>query len=90
MRFLHIRNRHGDDQNYEVTTKGGITVAYEVVNNGDEVHMATAKCSIRDNYCRKTGRTIAEGRFNAGKITVVALAQANTSPIEHILLALGD
>lgn len=85
MRFLHIRK---ENDIREMSIKGGITVAYEV--DDDTVEIATARCSDRDNYCRKTGRSIAEGRFRAGKTRTLALAQAGVTPIEVILRNVGD
>jgi hypothetical protein len=74
-KFVHFRNYRGEgavipelDGQY-VCTKGGTTVAFKEhkTEEGLRLEYATAHCSIRDNYCRKTGRAIAEGRLNAGK-----------------------
>jgi hypothetical protein len=83
IRFLHIRNLHNEnngDDSY-ISCKGGTTVAYEV--DDDTIRFAVAKCSIRDNYCRKTGRAIATGRLNTGKDQTIV--HMTGTPIEAIL-----
>lgn len=57
MKFLHLRKR----VNGNIKPNGGKTVAYEVT--GNIVTYATAKCSKRDHYCKRTGRDIATGRW---------------------------
>ena len=86
MRFLHLRKR----KNGTVHAKGGVTVAYEVV--GNLVTFATAKCSKRDSYCRKTGRSIAQGRWvaqfvngNNERHSGVIVLTAGKKPIEGIV-----
>lgn len=71
-KFAHFRNfnESGDVFGNVIEVKGGVTVAYEETEdrNGNEiVTYAVAHCSPRDNFCRKTGRVIAEGRLKAGK-----------------------
>lgn len=79
IRFLHIRRMAGSA--HGPLGKGGMTVAYEV--DDDTIRFAVAKCSQRDNYCRKTGRAIATGRLNANKDhTIVHMIG---TPIEAIL-----
>lgn len=87
VRFLHIRNLHNEnngDDSY-ISCKGGTTIAYEM--EGTFVRFSTAKCSERDNYCRKTGRTIATGRLNAGKHSLVPFL--DNKPIDAILREIG-
>lgn len=59
--FRHIRNINDDGT---VSNRGGATVAYQEVKPG-LIRVAMALCSNRDNFCRKTGRTIAGGRMNS-------------------------
>lgn len=59
MKWLHIRNR---DKTGKLMPKGGKTVAYDV--DQDIVFFAVAKCSRKDHYCRRTGRSISQGRFD--------------------------
>jgi hypothetical protein len=61
MRWLHIRRR---DKQGNLTPKGGMTVAYDLEEG--IVFFAVAKCSKKDHYCRKTGRSISQGRFDKG------------------------
>lgn len=54
--FIHIRPK-----NVQTNCKGGTTVA--VVGDEDNGYsFGVAKCSIRDNYCKATGRVLATGR----------------------------
>lgn len=82
-KFVHFRNYRGEgavipelDGQY-VCTKGGTTVAFKEhkTEEGIVLEYAVAHCSIRDNYCRKTGRAIAEGRLNAGKGHKIAMGE---------------
>lgn len=77
IRFLHIREQF----NGALLGKGGTTVAYE--EDVGTIRFAVAKCSPRDNYCRKTGRAIAIGRLNANKDRTIV--HADGKPIEAIL-----
>lgn len=84
IRFLHIRktiNPQPDMLKDIIQCKGGMTVAYEV--DDDTIRFAVAKCSIRDNYCRKTGRSIALGRLNASKDQTIV--HMTGTPIEAII-----
>lgn len=89
MRYLHIRKR----TNGAIKAKGGVTVAYEV--NGNIVMYATAKCSKKDSYCKRTGRDIATGRFlrsfrggTVDKHAKVVIVGASGKPIETIIHSL--
>jgi hypothetical protein len=86
MKYIHLRKR----ANGIIKAKGGTTVAYEV--NGSLVTFATAKCSKRDSYCKRTGRDIATGRwlraFKAGldeRHSRVIVLGAGESPISAIV-----
>lgn len=64
-----IQYRHYRDYTHP-SNKGGITVAFirEKSEDGDEnndtIRYAVAWCSPKDNFCRKTGRELAEQRLN--------------------------
>lgn len=66
VKFIHLRNFNADGS---VATRGGITIAYreERDDNGPVARYAAAYCSERDNYCRSTGRAIAQGRLDSKK-----------------------
>lgn len=66
-KFLHLRNLKASS---EPETKGGVTFAYKVHDNGD-VEVAIAKCHNKDNFCRRIGRLISEGRFNKGHTEIL-------------------
>jgi hypothetical protein len=42
--------------------KGGKTICYREEDDGT-IYYTVAKCSNRDNFCRRTGRLISRGRF---------------------------
>jgi hypothetical protein len=75
VRFRHFRlTRDGEFVDYtkdlktqEISNLGGLTVAYKEVEP-DVIRFAYAICSGQDNFCKKTGRTIAAGRLNSDKI----------------------
>jgi hypothetical protein len=43
-----------------------VTIVGQLKNN--ILKLASARCSIKDNFCKKTGRSIAEGRLAKGKV----------------------
>lgn len=54
--FIHIRPK-----NVQTNCKGGTTVA--IVGDEDNgFSFGVAKCSLKDNYCKSTGRILATGR----------------------------
>jgi len=70
-KFLHIRRvispYFHEAQVEVVSNKGGVTVAYELVDG--TLRYAVARCSERDNFCRKTGRTLAAGRLKSDRLS---------------------
>ena len=64
--FRHIRNF--DKKN--ITARGGRTIAFRQIDE-NTIEFAIAKCSPKDNFNKKIGRRIAEGRLNSGKVEVV-------------------
>ncbi len=58
--FMHIRNS-------ENPVKGGKTIAYTLVDNNRAVLFNVACCCPNDNFCRRTGRLISEGRLLKAK-----------------------
>lgn len=60
MRSLtHLRNRHNDN----VTHKGGFTVVWHYTEGESVAKAGWAKCSPKDNFDRKEGRFLANGRL---------------------------
>lgn len=66
--FMHYRkyNRQG-----QIESRGGLTLAVNL--DGRAIHVAMAECGRKDNFDRKRGRMIAEGRLNNDKFVVLAL-----------------
>ncbi len=62
VRFAHFRPS-------EQGNRGGATVAYRFLTNGDSrdyIELAVALCSPEDDFKRKTGRQISSSRLLAG------------------------
>lgn len=62
-KFIHLRSTQGN---------GAVTIAYTVLSEvghheiaRTRVFYALAKCSPRDNFCRRTGRVKSAGRLNS-------------------------
>jgi hypothetical protein len=64
MRYLHLRCYNDDGT---VDNRGGLTIGYtfHYLHEEDrcEVTFAIALCNYKDNFCRKIGRAIVEGRM---------------------------
>jgi len=58
--FMHYRKY---DRQGQIESKGGLTLAIE--RHGNQLIVAMAECGRHDNFNRKLGRTIAEGRLRA-------------------------
>jgi hypothetical protein len=68
-----------------VSPSGGSTVAMEPVQSwlldtfqqGDSIQrkVGIARCSIDDNYCKKTGRELAESRMKTTTLTVINIVK---------------
>lgn len=64
----------------EILPKGGITIAIEAIPSylldtlkyGDTIvkKVGVARCSTEDNFCKKTGRELAESRLKSTTLTV--------------------
>lgn len=73
MKFLHLRQHanvgQGLTQTKEITAWGGATIGFtsEVVGNEEVIVYTIAKVNPADNFCKKIGRKITEGRMQAGK-----------------------
>lgn len=85
IKFIHLRYINPFNDNVE--TKGGFTVAY-VEHANDTVTYAIAKCSKKDNYCKRIGRDVATGRMKAGQCMTTSLNKEK--PYEVIKLILQN
>ena len=69
-KFLHIRPYAPAPLYFDAfikANKGGVTVAYELSEG--TLRYAIARCSNNDNFCRKTGRTLAAGRLKSDRLS---------------------
>ena len=66
VKFRHIRNYMTDFRTGEnvISNMGGATIAYKEVGE-NKIRFAVALCSEKDNFSKKTGRTIAAGRLKS-------------------------
>lgn len=85
-KFLHIRpldvaQAMADRPAARPANKGGITIAYEVTDG--VLRYAGAVCSERDNFCRKTGRTLAGGRLKSDRFSQTVLMQDGDTEIKN-------
>jgi len=73
--FRHYRAYHDNKQHMP---HGGVTFYFEYT--GTELEIATAICSLKDNYNKRLGRQITKGRFDDGQrasFTVHDMKEAN-------------
>lgn len=73
----------------EVSPRGGSTVSMEsiqswlldTIQQGDSIvrKVGIARCSEDDNYCKKTGREIAQSRLKQTMLTVVNIVKIGPS-----------
>lgn len=80
-RFLHMRIWQ-DNFNVPLSTKGGKTLCYREDDQGNIIY-AIAKCSMKDNFCRRIGREVSLGRFNSGKTHIITIEQRNDYQRKH-------
>jgi hypothetical protein len=65
VKFLHIRRY--EEGSTEPHLLGGLTIAYKENKKGTKIKVATARCSNRDPYYKKSGRNIAILRMERGE-----------------------
>lgn len=80
IRFLHIRRlttiqvdpaNNPNIMRDVPLVKGGKTIAYYV--NDGVISYSVARCANKENFCRRTGRNVASGRFAAGQFKTLPL-----------------
>jgi len=67
--FMHVRKFNKETG--EVDVKGGTTYAFDIDETDGNVVIcyAEARCNdLKQNFCRKIGRQVSEGRYNKGKV----------------------
>lgn len=75
--FIHLRNfvpSQLGEFKLVPGTHGGLTVAYKVEDG--KALVAYARCSLKDNFSRRKGRLISEGRLFKGICEIVELPNA--------------
>ena len=63
IKFRHVRQLREDGT---VNNMGGLTIAYREIDM-NTIEFCAAVCSTKENYSKKTGRTIAGGRMKSEK-----------------------
>lgn len=97
MKIVYCHNRIYDFYDDELGTfaklnsRGGSTVAMEAIPSwlldtlaqGDSIvrKVGIARCSDEDNYCRKTGRELAQSRMKTTSLTVINLVKTDDATI---------
>lgn len=84
-KFAHIRFKNPDGT---VTCKGGITIAFDVVDSITDPHQykyAMAFCHEQDNYNKKIGRAKAAGRLISARYRQSTFADSTSDLISQIL-----
>lgn len=68
--LVHYRRGKDDDGEpfcaWEPSPRGGMTICFQLANDGTLVYAGVALCSPRDNFSYRVGRRIAQGRAEAG------------------------
>ena len=57
--YVYFRRK---DKDGRWDPKGGITVCYLPVDGSDKAGIGISVCSLKDVFCKRIGRSIAEGR----------------------------
>ncbi len=65
IKYMHLRG---------MTSRGGVTIAYETNSDCNTITFAVARCSKDDNFNKSVGREIALGRLLRGHHTVIDMA----------------
>ena len=85
VKFIHIRATEFKDNNYRVAPKGGMTIAYKRLANGD-TRLGVAVCCQKDHYNMKIGRIKAEGRMMSNNPKWAKILQGGASKERIILI----
>ena len=64
--------------------RGGLTLAYRLVGENQvfsqvEVEVGVAFCSVKDNYCKATGRAVAEAMLKEAPLRLTTFAVFNSA-----------
>jgi len=82
VKYIHLRRR--DPFWGHLEPRGGITVAYDVIDGN--VQYAWSQCSLKDHYNRAIGRAVSSGRLAASKNVRSFPKKEGVNVVEQILL----
>jgi hypothetical protein len=63
-KYVHLRYHQLDES---IHNMGGVTIAYRIDDANKQVQWTYVVCSEKDNFCRFTGRHMAEDKFGEGE-----------------------
>jgi len=82
MKFLHLRRK--DKRTGRPLSTGGITVAYVLDKDTHRLSFTLCRCRRNEHYCRKLGRTISGGRYEANQGTIIPM-QEDVHPVASLM-----
>jgi hypothetical protein len=88
IKFAHFRNLQDTWGGQEVSIKGGYTACYEEVQTSETARtlaFTLAKCNNHENFNKKIGRAVSEGRLKAGKGVQTLQLEEGQSAYDAIL-----
>jgi hypothetical protein len=66
VKYMHLRG---------MTSRGGVTIAYETISYRNTITFAVARCSKDDNFNKSVGREIALDRLRSGQSSGVTISE---------------
>lgn len=86
-KYVHLR--YYEDKTLTAHNRGGATIGIREFPQEDgtvHVHYAFSYCCLKDNFCRKIGRAIVDGRLDGIDFyNVVYVPKRDPYPLEHII-----
>ena len=67
IKYMHLRS---------MTSRGGVTIAYETNSYSNTITFAVALCSKDDNFNKSIGREIAAARLLSGQSSYITISEA--------------
>lgn len=85
---MNTKYKHIRFSDYLIFTGGALTIAYNEGTNG--IEYGVSYCSKKDQFCRKTGRELAESRLNSAEGMFVPYSTKGNNVILKILLDIAS